>query len=38
MDTTSSQSGANAHSKLVEQAVVTFYRDCNQRGKHNNAF
>ncbi|CAF3700955.1 unnamed protein product, partial [Rotaria sordida] len=32
MDMNSNQNGTNTHSRLVEQAVVTFFRDCNQRG------
>ncbi|CAF3368577.1 unnamed protein product [Rotaria sp. Silwood1] len=32
MDINSNQNGTNTHSRLVEQAVVTFFRDCNQRG------
>jgi len=33
MNINSNQNGTNSHSRLVEQAAVTFFRDCNQRGK-----
>jgi hypothetical protein len=35
MNVNNNQNGSNTHSRLVEQAVVTFFRDCNQRGKEN---
>ncbi len=33
MNINSNQNDTNTHSRLVEQAAVTFFRDCNQRGK-----
>lgn len=32
MDSNSNQNDSSSHSRLVEQAAVTFLRDCNQRG------
>ena len=32
---TNANGGASNQSRLIEQAAVTFFRDCNQRGKAN---
>ncbi|CAF0892255.1 unnamed protein product [Adineta steineri] len=33
MNFNNNQNGTNTHSRLIEQAAVTFFRDCCQRGK-----